>query len=121
IPIIDKSDLVSGNNNVLLKVVVYPARGVVYDRDDEVLVQNEPVYALLVTPIEAEDIRTALLCQLLDIDSEGWHTMMHKARAHAACRPSIFEKQLSASTLAPLQEHLYKFRGFYVQNRTVRS
>src|SRR5690606_5819872 len=34
---------------------------------------------------------------------------------------SIFEKQLSAETYARLQEHLYEFRGFYVQNRTVRN
>lgn len=121
IQIIDKSYLLSANNNVLRKVVVYPARGVVYDRNGKVLVQNEPVYDLLVTPIEAKEIDTALLCQLIDIDSEGFQTRMHKARAHSPYRPSIFEKQLSASTYAQLQEHLYKFRGFYVQNRTVRS
>src|SRR5690606_9066652 len=46
---------------------------------------------------------------------------MQKAREHSPYRASIFEKQLSSATYAQLQEHLYKFRGFYVQNRTVRS
>ncbi|NGM64268.1 penicillin-binding protein 2 [Sphingobacterium sp. SGR-19] len=121
IQVIDKTYLLSANNNVLRKVVVYPARGVVYDRNGKVLVQNEPVYDLLVTPIEAKEIDTALLCQLIDIDHEGFQTRMNKARTHSPYRPSIFEKQLSATTYAQLQEHLYKFRGFYVQNRTVRS
>ncbi|GHE30833.1 penicillin-binding protein 2 [Sphingobacterium griseoflavum] len=121
IQIIDESYLLSANNNVLRKVVVYPARGVIFDRHGKVLVQNEPVYDLMVTPREAKDIDTALLCQLIDIDVPGYKTRMDKARDHSPYRASIFEKQLSATTYAQLQEHLYKFRGFYVQNRTVRS
>ncbi|TDS12209.1 penicillin-binding protein 2 [Sphingobacterium paludis] len=121
IQIIDESYLLSANNNVLRKVVVYPARGVIFDRKGKVLVQNEPVYDLMVTPREAKEIDTALLCQLIDIDLEGYKTRMDKARDHSPYRASIFEKQLSSATYAQLQEHLYKFRGFYVQNRTVRS
>ena len=121
IQIIDKSYLLSANNNVLRKVVVYPARGVVYDRNGKVLVQNEPVYDLLVTPVEAKEIDTALLCELIDIDTLGFQKRMNKARASSPYRPSIFEKQLSSEVYARLQEHLYKFRGFYVQNRTVRN
>jgi len=121
IQIIDKTYLLSANNNVLRKVIVYPARGVVFDRNGKVLVQNEPVYDLMVTPREAKDIDTALLCQLIDIDKAGFIRRMDKARAHSPYRASIFEKQLSSTTYAQLQEQLYKFRGFYVQNRTVRS
>lgn len=121
IQIIDESYLLSANNNVLRKVVVYPARGVIFDRNGQVLVQNEPVYDLLVTPNEAKEIDTALLTSIIDINIEGYETRMKKAKAHSPFRASIFEKQLSSATYAQLQEHLYKFRGFYVQNRTVRS
>ncbi|MBP3943881.1 penicillin-binding protein 2 [Sphingobacteriaceae bacterium WQ 2009] len=119
--IIDDSYLLSANNNVLRKVIVYPARGVILDRNGEVLVQNEPVYDLIVTPREAKDIDTLLLCNLINIDTVGFRKRMDKARAQSPYRASIFEKQLSSRTYAKLQEHLYKFRGFYVQNRTVRS
>lgn len=119
--VIDKSYLLSANNNVLRKVIVYPARGVILDRNGEVLVQNEPVYDLLITPREAKEIDTALLCQLIDIDLVGFKSRMAKAKAHSPYRASIFEKQLSSTSYAKLQEHLYKFRGFYVQNRTVRN
>lgn len=121
IQVIDDKYLLSANNNVLRKVVVYPARGVILDRNGAVLVQNEPVYDLLVIPREARDIDTLLLCELIGIDKEGYITRMQKARAHSPYRASQFEKQLSSVTYAKLQEHLYKFRGFYVQNRTVRS
>lgn len=119
--IIDDKYLLSANNNVLRKVMVYPARGVILDRNGQVLVQNEPVYDLLVTPKEAKDIDTALLCGLLNIDKKGFESRMEKARAHSPFRASVFEKLISTENYALLQEHLYKFRGFYVQNRTVRN
>lgn len=119
--IIDDSYLLSANNNVLRKVTVYPARGIILDRNGKVIVQNEPVYDLLVTPREVKDIDTALLCQLINIDMDGFKSRMAKARAHSPYRASQFEKLISSETYARLQEHLHKFRGFYVQNRTVRS
>lgn len=119
--IIDDSFLLSANNNVLRKTIVYPARGVILDRHGEVLVQNEPVYDLLVTPREVGEMDTALFCQLIEIDHEGFDRRMETAKKHSRYRASIFEKQISARNYAQLQEHLYKFKGFYVQNRTVRN
>lgn len=121
VQIIDKSYILSANNNVLRKVVVYPARGIILDRNGQILVQNEPVYDLLVTPREVNKIDTTLLCELIDIDLDGFISRMDKARKFTPYRASIFEKQLSAATYARLQEHLYKFNGFYIQNRTVRN
>lgn len=121
IQVIDDSYYLSAENNVLRKVIIYPARGVILDRNSQVLVQNEPVYDLLVTPREVKEIDTALFCELIDIDKEGFIKRFTKAKNHSPYKASIFEKQLSAETYAQLQEHLYKFRGFYVQNRTVRN
>jgi len=119
--VIDRSYLLSANNNVLRKMVIYPARGAIFDRNGKALVQNEPVYDLMVTPREVRHIDTALFCRLIDIDQRGFENRMKRARNHSPYRASVFEKQLSAATYASFQEHLYKFRGFYVQNRTVRS
>lgn len=121
IQIIDDSYLLSANNNVLRKVVVYPARGVILDRNGEIFVQNEPVYDLMVIPKEAKDLDTLLLCQLLDIDKEGFDKRMKKAKDHSPFRASVFEKLLTKETNAVFHEHLDKFRGFYTQLRTIRS
>ncbi len=119
--IIDDSYLLSANNNVVRKIAVFPARGVILDRNGKILVQNEPVYDILVTPREVKDLDTVLLCQLLDIDKAGFQERMEKARAHSPYRSSPFEKMVSSETYAKFQEHQYKFKGFYVQNRTVRN
>lgn len=119
--IIDDSYILSANNNVLRKVVIYPARGVILDRNGKILVQNEPVYDLMVTPREVKPFDTLALCELIGIDKEGFDKRYQKAVNFSPYRASIFEKQLSAQTYARLQEKLFQFRGFYVQNRTVRS
>ncbi len=119
--IIDDSYLLSANNNVLRKVVVYPARGVILDRQGKILVQNEPVYDLMVTPREVKPFDTLEFCDLIGVDLEGFRKRFEKAKNFSPYRASIFEKQLSAQTYARLQERLYAFRGFYVQNRTVRN
>jgi penicillin-binding protein 2 len=105
--LIDKSYLLSANNNVLRKMVIFPARGVILDRNEKVLVQNEPVYDLLVTPIEVKDLDTALFCELVGVDFEGFKKRMDAATKHSRYRASIFEKQIPATAYAALQEHLY--------------
>lgn len=119
--VIDDSYLLSANNNVLRKVVVYPARGVILDRNGKLLVQNEPVYDLMVTPREVGEFDTLELSRLIAIDVDGIRKRIKKARDFSPYRASVFEKQLSSQTYARLQEKLFQFRGFYVQNRTVRS
>lgn len=120
IQIVDDSYKLSAENNVLRYVTEYPARGLVYDRNGELLVFNEAAYDLMVIPRQAKDVDTASLCQLLGITFQEFDRKMEKARKHAPRKASIFEKQISAKTYASLQEKLYRFKGFFVQKRTLR-
>src|SRR5690606_37502965 len=83
--------------------------------------QNEPVYDIMVTPREVRELDTLLLCDLLGIDTVDFNVRLNKAKAHSPYRASQFMKQVSSNIYAKFQEHLYKFRGFYALNRTVRS
>jgi cell division protein FtsI/penicillin-binding protein 2 len=48
--VIDPSYKMSADSNVLRHVTQYPSRGLIYDRNGEILVFNEPVYDLMVVP-----------------------------------------------------------------------
>ncbi|HEY0895904.1 MAG TPA: penicillin-binding protein 2 [Sphingobacteriaceae bacterium] len=120
IQVVDKSYYLSAENNVLRKVIVYPARGIILDRKNQILVQNEPVYDLMVVPREVTAFDTLEFCRLVGIDKAGFDKRFRKAKNYSPYRSSIFEKQLSALTYARFQEKLFEFPGFYVQNRTVR-
>ena len=121
IQVIDKSYSLSANNNVLRYVTQYPGRGLIYDRKGRLLVYNEAVYDLMVTPNQVKNIDTMELCRLIGIDYDGFLERIEKARVYSPYKASPFEKQISKETYGYLEEKLYKFQGFYVQPRTMRQ
>lgn len=108
-------------NNVLREVVQYPARGLVYDRNGELLVYNKTAYDLLITPREVEKFDTLLLCSLLEISRDELEEGIQKAKKYSRYKPSVLIKQISPENFALLQEKLYKFKGFHSQTRTLRE
>lgn len=111
----------SASSNVLRNVIDYPSRGLIFDRKGKILVYNEAVYDLMVTPREVKNIDTLALCSLIGITTKDFVKKFQKARQYSSYKSSVFEKQLSAETYAALQEKLYKFHGFYVQPRSIRK
>lgn len=108
-------------NNVLREVVQYPARGLIYDRNGELLVYNRTAYDLLITPREVSEFDTMLLCNLLNVDRVDIEAGIEKAKNYSWYKPSILVKQISPQHFAILQEQLYKFEGFHSQSRTLRE
>jgi len=121
IQVIDRSYTLSANNNVLRYVTQFPARGLIYDRNGKLLVYNEAVYDLMVIPRLVKDVDTAELCRLLEISPEGFTERMKRAREYSPMLASAFEKQISKETFGYIEEKLYRFRGFFVQPRTLRK
>ena len=108
------------NNNALRKLYVYPARGIILDRNQKLLVQNQPTYDLLVTPNQVKPFDTLSLCKIIGIDMVAFREKLRKAAVHSRSQASIFQKLLSIETYAALQEKMPNYRGFYVQKRTIR-
>ncbi len=121
IQVIEDSYKLSANNNVLRQITEYPARGLVYDRNGKLLVYNEAVYDLMVIPRQVQEFDTLEFCNIIGISLEDFRKKFKKAKSYSRVKSSIFEKQLSAETYGVLQEKLFKFRGFYVQPRTLRK
>lgn len=121
IQVIDRSYTLSANNNVLRYVTQFPARGLIYDRNGKLLLYNEAVYDLMVIPRQVKDIDTAEICRLLGITRDGFNERMKKARDYSPILASAFEKQVSKETYGYIEEKLYRFRGFFVQPRTLRK
>ena len=118
--VLDKTYKISADNNVLRYVTLYPARGNVYDRNGTLLVYNEAVYDLMVVPKEARGIDTLVLCDLLRITRESFEERMSKATHYSRIKASVFLSQVSKEDYAHVAEVIYKFPGFYFQNRTIR-
>ena len=104
----------------LRNITIYPARGLVYDRHSELLVYNDVVYDLMVVPRSVHDLDTAYFCRSIGISREEFEMYMNRARGYSPYVASPFMKQITKEDYARWQNLLYKFDGFYVQNRTLR-
>lgn len=125
--IIDSDYKAWADSNAFLKKTIYPSRGILYDRNDKLLVYNQPSYDVMMIMREVQPFDTLDFCQILGITIEQYRkriTDMKNRRlnpGYSSYTPQLFMSQLSAEECGILQEKLYKFPGFYVQNRTIRE
>ena len=103
--------------------VIYPDRGIVYDRHKKSILQNTIIYDLMVTPNKLKGVDTAALCKILNIDTAQFNKkIVDVIIKNGRTRTSVFEALLSDDKQAMLNESMYLFTpGFYLQERSVRS
>mgnify|MGYP001276418267 FL=1 len=121
IQIIDSSYKLSANNNVIKAVKLYPERGYIYDRNGTLLVSNQRAFDLMVIPRQVKKMDTLTFCRIIDIEKDYFDNQLKKATRYSRNRASIFIKEVSKQTAAKIQEQLYQFSGFYLQERTMRE
>lgn len=109
----------------LEKSIIYPSRGIIYDRNGKTLVYNKPIYVIyaIYRKINPE-MDTSLFCSLLGIDKETFNQNLNKnwknPQFHKSL-PFVFLNKISPEQFAVFQEHLYKFPGFYPEERSIRG
>ena len=109
--------------NAVLRKVVYPSRGMIYDRKGRSVLRNDVMYDLVVTPSSVKNIDTAYLCQILQIDKEEFRKRIVTAIIkNGRVRQSVFASLLTPDVFGRLQESMYLFQpGFELVQRQIRS
>ena len=123
--LLDKTYAERAENTAVEKFTIYPSRGLIYDRNGALLINNEMVFDLLVTYNQIDpQMDTTLFCELLDIDKQEFEARLKKDwkdNRFSKRKPFIFMNSIPAQDFARFQESLYRFPGFFVQSRSVRS
>ena len=119
IQVIDSRYKIGAENNALRYEILHPARGEIYDRNGEFLVQSKEVYDLLVVPRDVKPFDTLAMCTILEVDTAAFNKEFRKAATYSRRRPSVIFKQLSKEAKVKLEER--HFPGFYTEYRTIRS
>ena len=103
--------------------VIYPDRGILFDRKGRAILQNTIIYDLMVTPAKLKGVDTFALCRILNIDTAEFRKRIITAIIkNKSYRPSVFEPLLAEEKIARLNESMYKFvPAFYLQERPVRD
>jgi len=115
------------DSNAFLKKTLFPPRGLIYDRNHTLLVYNKPAYDITLILREIRDLDTLAFCRALNIDKKFFISKIadikdrKKNLGYSSYTPQIFMTQLSIKDIATIQQSMYKFPGFYIQNRTLRD
>jgi penicillin-binding protein 2 len=119
--IIEKKYRLLATAQAVQRKVIYPTRGIIYDRNGKAVVNNDALYDLTVIPNEVKKIDTAYFCELLGIDTADFRKRMHRAVVRNGwVRPSVFAPLLPQEIYGRLQENIYQFPGFDLVERPVR-
>jgi len=112
----------AADNNAIFRKVIYPDRGIIYDRKKRALLENTISYDLVVIPNEAKGVDTAALCRILNIDKEEYSKRMTDVIVkNTRVKTGIFEPFLTPELYAQLTENLYRFPGFSLSERSIRN
>lgn len=115
---------VNADNNSMVYDYIYPPRGVIYDRNGEILVGNKVCYDILVTPKEVQEFDTLALANALCIPDSVVRSKMEyyrKNRKSIGFRTLPFLKQVSSEVYMRFAEEEYRYPGFSSQVRSVRE
>jgi len=112
----------AADNNAFYRKVVYPDRGIIFDHKKRAILENAISFDLMVIPADSKGTDTMALCNLLNIDTATYRKRMRELIfKNTSVKPSVFESLLSPELFAKLNENMYKFPGFTLNERSVRS
>jgi len=120
VQVLDEKYALSADNNAIKMKTIYPARGIIYDRNGKILVANDIAYDLMVIPRQVKDLDTNRFCDLLNLTKDEFERRLSKAAKYSRYKASLFLGQIPKKEFAYLQETLYEFKGFYTLERTLR-
>ena len=124
IQILEDKYKLSAENNTMVYTTIYPTRGIIHDRNGNILVGNKVAYDLMVTPKEVEEFDTLALCSVLDITPEFVKEKMdefYRNRRRIGYQSVVMMKQIPPETYMKFAEVAYKFPGFRGQARSIRE
>ena len=121
IQVVDGKWQAAAANMAERKMTVFPSRGLIFDRNEKLLVANTPVYDLMVVPKEVKPFDTLAFCAMIGVPVDDLRLRLAEATKYSKYKPSVMEKQIPADQFAAISVHLHKYPGFYGQSRTLRT
>ena len=105
--------------NSIRQESVNPARGLIFDRAGRMLVDNQPIYTITVTPANFDPNTIPLLSEYLDLDISVIEVRIQAARRYSWHRPSRLFTDISFQRYSQIQENIWKLPGigYHVESK----
>lgn len=115
----------NADSNAFLRKVEFPSRGVIYDRNGQLLVYNQPSYDILVVMNEESGhLDTLEFCNAVGITKEFFIKRMNEIKqlpGYSRYTQQLFLTQLTDKEFSVFREKMFRFPGFYIQKRSIRQ
>ena len=124
IQILDDKYKMDADNNSMVYSVIYPTRGIIHDRNGNILVGNKVAYDIVVTPREIQEFDTLGLAKALDVSPDLIREKMaeyKKNRRRIGWQSVVMLKKIPQETYMRFAEVAYRFPGFKGQARSIRE
>lgn len=120
--VLDSSYKDEADSNAFLRKAIYPSRGIIYDRNGNVVVFNRPAYDIMMIPRDVQPFDTLDLCRTLGITPEKLRKRFSDMRdkrlnpGYSSYSPQVLMTHLSAEDYGRLQEKCIAIRDFSYKN-----
>ena len=124
IQIIEDKYKMDAENNSMVYATIYPTRGIIHDRNGNILVGNKVAYDLMVTPKEVEEFDTLALSRVLEVPVEFIKDKMDEYKQKSrriGYQSVVMIKQMPPEKYMRFAEVAYQFTGFRGQARSIRE
>lgn len=125
IQLFDPSYRQRAENTTLENKTLYPSRGLIYDRNNELLVYNDPIYDINVVYNQVDqEMNREKFCNLLELTQKEFEERLEKDWTnyrYSKAVPFTFLKNVPAKRIAAFEESMHEFPGFYTTLRNVRG
>ena len=112
----DEYRTLSLNNRIRLQSID-PPRGLIYDRNGDVLVENRPSFDVAITLKDARPVEATIdkLAQHLDVSPETLQLKLSKSKGVSSYKPIVIKQDIGRNALASVEAHKYDLPGIAVK------
>ncbi|TNE72897.1 penicillin-binding protein 2 [bacterium] len=97
--------------NSLRQESVHPARGLILDKNGNLIADNEPVYTITITPANFDKKKIPLLAQLLNFSVDELEVLVKKAQKYSWQRSSKLIPEVNFEVFSKVEEHIWELPG----------
>ncbi|MFA6990411.1 MAG: hypothetical protein WC197_10115, partial [Candidatus Gastranaerophilaceae bacterium] len=116
----DKYKLVS-EAQAIKRVRVEPYRGNIFDRNGELIVQNEPSFSITLTPYSFKKYAMPLLSSILQMDSSSIYKIVGRYIVYSRFNPIKIARDVEFDKISLVEEYSDYLPGIEVNIKSKRS
>jgi len=109
------------NNRIRLQSID-PPRGLIYDRNNRVLVENRPSFDVTITLKDARPVEKTItkLADYLDLPSQELMQKLSSSKGISAYKPIQLQQDIGRDALASIEAHKYDLPGIAINVKLLR-